>query len=81
MKNFAWVSFTVNNVHKTDWCLFTSEEKKALENTALLVGLLYKMCQVNLVIKAENENEINKINIQAVNEVMQDAEKVSADIL
>lgn len=81
MKNFAWVSFTVNNVHKTDWCLFTSEEKKALENTVLLVGLLYKMCQINLVIKAESENEINKINLQAVNEVMQDAAKVSADIL
>ena len=81
MKNFARISFTVNNVHITDWSLSTAEEKKALENTVLLVGLLYKMCQVNLVIKAENENEINKINIQAVNEVMQDAEKVSADIL
>lgn len=81
MKNFAWISFTVNNVHKTDWNLFTAEEKKALENTVLLLGLLYKMCQVNLVIKAENENEINKINLQAINTAIGDADKISKEIL
>ena len=39
------------------------------------------MCQVNLVIKAENENEINKINLQAINTAIGDADKISKEIL
>lgn len=43
--------------------IFSSEERIATQNAVLLVGLLYKMCQVNLVNKAKNENEINTIKI------------------
>ena len=74
---FGWVSFSVNQAHKTDWCMFTTEEKEAIQNTVLLVGLLYKMCQVNLVIKAEKDAEINRINSKAVDDSINGAQQVS----
>ena len=36
----------------------------------LLVGLLYQMCKVKLVNKAEGDAEINSINREAVNEAL-----------
>lgn len=65
----------VNISHKTDWSNFTDAEKLATENTVLLVGLLYDMCKVQLVKKAENDNELNTINyteiMQSVNNSQQ----------
>ena len=41
---------------------FTEQEKLLTQNSVLLVGLLYKMCQVKLVKKTDNESreEVNK---------------------
>ena len=80
LENFAWISFTINDVHKTDWNMFTPEEKLATQNTVLLVGLLYKMCKVNLVIKADNDAEMNKINSEDVNVSIQQAEKIVEEL-
>ena len=44
----------------------------------MLVGLLYKMCKVNLVNKAEKEDEMNTINEAAVKESINSSEKVLA---
>jgi len=63
----------------TDWTTFTPEEKKLTENTVLLVGLLYNMCKVELVIKNENENEINTINKATVESAINSVETVLAD--
>ncbi|MBP5271012.1 MAG: hypothetical protein ILO42_08655 [Clostridia bacterium] len=52
----------VNINKKTDWLEFTPQERLVTQNTVLLVQLLYKMCQVQLVIKAEKENEVNSVN-------------------
>lgn len=60
---------------KTDWNSFSNEEKLATENTVLLTGLLYKMCKVQLVLRAEDEGELNTINIEEVNKSIDDAEK------
>ena len=79
-ETFNVVSYVVNKKNKCDWNAFNREEKLALENTVMLVGLLYKMCQVNLVIKAENENEMNKINKKVVDQTLVDADKVLESI-
>lgn len=63
---------------KTQWNQFSKEEKKLTENTVLLVGLLYKMCQVKLVLKQDNEH--NKVNSDEVYEVTCDAQKVLREI-
>ena len=63
----------------TDWNTFTPEEKKLTENTVLLVGLLYNMCKVELVLKSENENDINTINKVAVETSINNANAVLAD--
>lgn len=74
-KSFDIVSHTVRN-GKTDWREFTQSEKNATENSSLLIGLLYKMCKVNLVNKSENEEEMNKINKEEINTTLDDAYKV-----
>lgn len=80
-KWFAWLSFTVNQGNKTDWNLFTKEEKIATENTVLLVGLLYKMCQVNIVEKAKNENEMNTINKAEIEKTMNNAKQIEKELM
>lgn len=80
-KWFAWLSFTVNQGNKTDWNLFTKEEKTATENTVLLVGLLYKMCQVNIVEKAKNENEMNTINKAEIEKSINSAKMIEKELL
>lgn len=70
----------VNISGKTNWNDFTEDEKLCTENTTLLVGLLYKMCKVQLVLKAEDEKELNTINYQEADKSMVDAKKVLLDI-
>ena len=71
---FGYVSYTVNNLHKTDWNVFTEEERVATQNAVMLVGLLYKMCQVSLVNKAKNENEMNSVNHAEIEESIKQAD-------
>lgn len=63
----------------TDWNTFTLEEKIITENTVLLVGLLFNMCKVELVIKSENENDINAINEEAVQQSIDNAHTILED--
>lgn len=62
-----------------DWNTFTAEEKKLTENTVLIVGLLYNMCKVELVLKSENENDMNTINKSAVEKAINNANAVLED--
>lgn len=68
--------YVVEELGKTDWNDFTEEEKLVTQNLVLLVGLLYKMCQVQLVEKTDDEDGINTINRDAVNKSINDAGKV-----
>lgn len=77
---FDYVSYVVNNLHKTNWDEFSKTEKIATQNTVLLVGLLYKMCQVNLVNKSENEEEMNTINKLEVNKSIDESKQIVASI-
>lgn len=64
----------VNVSKKTDYYQFSSDERIALENTVLLVSLLYKTCQVKLVLQSDNKDELNKVNFDGVGTVKSDAE-------
>lgn len=70
----------VYDMKKTEWELFTREEKLCLENTALLVGLLYSMCKVQIVKKSANEKELNEVNTYEINKSMSDAKQVLTHI-
>lgn len=76
LEEFNYISYVVNKQGKTDWNDFSENEKLATQNTVLLVGLLYKMCQVSLVNKAENETDMNTINKKAIEECIRNSEQV-----
>ncbi len=61
---------------RTDWTDFSESEKKMTENLVLLVGLLYKMCQVKLVLQAEGKNELNSINKEEIDVVIHNAKNI-----
>ncbi len=73
---FGYISYGVDNLHKTDWNDFTDEEKIATQNAVLLVGLLYKMCQVSLVNKAANDQDMNTVNTNAITDSIRNANSV-----
>ncbi len=61
---------------KTDWNQFTEEEKLTVENAVLLVGLLYNMCKVQLVLKSDKKDQMNKVNTFAIDDIIHDTEYV-----
>ena len=59
-----------------DWNNFSDEQRLSVENTALLVGVLYKMCKVNIVNKSKTEGEKPSINKLDIEQTLQDTETV-----
>jgi len=74
-KRLSITDYIVNFSGKTDYNLFTDKEKKTLENLVLLTGMLYNMCQLNIVIETE-EDELNKVNEAQIDYVIEEAEEV-----
>lgn len=68
----------VVELYKDDvnWSYFTHNEKVVIENTVLIVGILYNMCKVQLVKKSSN-SEQNIINKGDINK----AEKEANDVM
>lgn len=75
-RHFEQLITIVNVNKKTDWKEFTIEEKLITENCALLVGLLYNMCKVQLVLKSEDENKPNQINHKEIEKSLEDVDKL-----
>lgn len=65
---------------KTDWTLFSQEERILTENLVLLVGLLHKMCKVNIVVKSENDEEPNRVNFSNIDKATKDADKIITEL-
>ncbi len=65
---------------KTDWNDFSDKDKMLTENLVLLVGMLYKMCQVKLVLKNEEENEQNTVNVKGVKDAQMEADLILDNI-
>ena len=64
---------TVNTLNKTNWNDFTQLERDRTENTVLIVSVLYNMLKTKLVLKSNNEKELNKINKKEVDKVISDS--------
>lgn len=65
---------------KIDWNEYSENEKMLIQNTVLLVGLLYKMCKVKLVLTSNEKDGINSINNEEINSVQTVAQNVLRDI-
>ncbi|MCM1165918.1 MAG: hypothetical protein NC299_08435 [Lachnospiraceae bacterium] len=65
---------------KRDYNYFTASEKMLTENLVLLIGLLYSMCKVQLVLKSDNENDMNTVNKNGVDSAIQNADDALYDI-
>ena len=76
LESYNYISYVVNKLHKVDWNEFSEQDKLAVKNTVMLVGLLYEMCKLNLVNKATNENEMNTINKSGINIIKNDSIQV-----
>ena len=61
------LDYIVNSMRKTQWDEFTSEEKQMTNNLILLVGILYKMCKVELALKNPKNEEKNIVNHKEIN--------------
>ncbi|SFQ38336.1 hypothetical protein SAMN02910358_01846 [Lachnospiraceae bacterium XBB1006] len=79
-KHLSTLEHIVDFEEKTEWNEFSDKEKKITENTVLLVGLLYSMCQIKLVLKQDKKDEINKINYTDINGAVNKAQMVLDDI-
>lgn len=64
---------------KSDWNQFSDTEKTLTENTVLLVSLLFQMCKVQLVLKGETNDELNKINHKDISLSIQNADNFIKD--
>ncbi|MBR1714115.1 MAG: hypothetical protein IJ717_04130 [Treponema sp.] len=62
--------------YECDYNNFKDVQKQALENTVLLVGLLYNMCKVQIVKESTNESEMNEINEKDINKELENANRV-----
>lgn len=59
---------------KTDWLEYSDQEKQLTENTVLLVGLLFQMCQVKLVL-ADEDAQLNEVNHKEVENTLLNARR------
>lgn len=81
LESYNYISYVVNKLHKVDWNEFSEQDKLVVKNTVMLVGLLYKMCKLNLVNKASNENEMNTINKSGINIIKNDSIQVMNSVI
>lgn len=65
---------------ETNWKKYNTKQKKLVENTVLLVGLLNKMCKVRLVLKDTDNNDLNEVNKKEVESSVNEASVVLSDV-
>lgn len=65
---------------KSAWKEFTRQEKRSVENSVLLARLLYGMTQLNLVVKQDSEEKIEKINYAELTKLKKQAGKLLKDV-
>lgn len=65
---------------KSDWNEFSVTEKLVTQNTVLLVQLLYQMCKVQLVLKSNSSDGMNRINYNSVDKTIINATTILNNI-
>lgn len=66
----------INETKCSDWNDFDANEKLSVQNTVLLVGLLYRMCKVGLVMKNETGDALHKVNEKEIEKAVNEAQIV-----
>lgn len=79
-RRLAALDYIVNSERKVRWSEFTDREKQMTENTILLVGLLYKMCNIKLALKSQNGDGLNTVNKKEIRSAVEEADKISAEV-
>ena len=51
---------------KTRWSDMTDKEHTAIENTILLVGMLFKLCKIELIVKEKKTETINAKEVESI---------------
>ena len=69
------LDYIINFSEKRDWEQFSEKEVLLVQNSILLTSLLFNMCKVQLVLKSEGDNSLNKVNTSAINEAVDNAEQ------
>lgn len=59
-----------------DWHQLTEKQKTTVENLVMLVGLLYKMCKVQLVIQGSSVSGLNQVNHKDIDDAINRASSV-----
>ena len=75
-QHLSGMEYCIGLQNKTNWLTFSEDEKTLVKNTVLLVGVLYKMCNVKLVLTSNKKADINKINREEISEMQQTADSV-----
>ncbi len=57
---------------KVNWNSLSRNDREIIQNAVLLVGMLYKMCNINLVISTEGDS-VNIANTKGIAEINRDA--------
>lgn len=65
---------------KKDWSRFTEREKLVLQNTVLLVGLLFKMCSISVVRDDDGDGSIDNANTDELDSMKSEAAKLLGEL-
>ena len=61
---------------RTNWQQYNDREKRLVQNTIMLVGLLYKMCKLQLVSPAKTEGALNRVDMDGAENRRSDAKMI-----
>lgn len=67
-RNLEGLRTIVTLLHHTNFETFSEEEELILENTIMLVQLLFQMCKVSLVLPSTDKYGLNSINTVEIND-------------
>lgn len=73
-KRISILEHIIDYEGKTDWGDFSAKDKLTTQNLILLVGMLYKMCKVQLVLKDDDGDGQNTINVKDIMDVQMEAD-------
>lgn len=65
---------------KRDWGRFTERDKLVFQNTVLLVGMLFKMCSINVVRDDDGDGSIDSANTEALDGMKDEAAQLLSDL-
>lgn len=79
-KHLQFLDVLVNVSKKTDYLYFNDTEKQSLENTVMLVSLLYKICQIKLVLNSDDNKKANIVNNKEIESAKKKADALLNEI-